>query len=42
MSGWFNEYFILAFIITPAFVVALGWGAVVLHERSVRSGKADR
>lgn len=37
-----NEYFILAFIITPAIVVAIGWGAVLLHERSLRNGKEDR
>lgn len=31
-----NEYFVLAFIITPAVVVALGWAAVFLHEHSLR------
>lgn len=41
MSGWFNEYYILAFIITPAFVVALGYVAVLLHERSLRNGRKD-
>lgn len=31
-----NEYFVLAFIITPTIVVALAWIAVLLHERSLR------
>ncbi len=35
-----NEYFILAFIVTPTLVMALGWGAVLLHERSLR--RSDR
>jgi len=28
---WRNEYWLLAFVITPAIVVAIGWGAVLLH-----------
>jgi hypothetical protein len=35
-----NGDFILAFVITPALVVALGWLAVLLHERSLR--RSDR
>jgi uncharacterized membrane protein YhiD involved in acid resistance len=31
-----NEYAILAFVVTPALVLALGWGAVLLFERSQR------
>ena len=31
-----NEYAILAFVVTPALVMALGWAAVLLHERSAR------
>jgi len=31
-----NEYFVLAFVITPAIVVVLGWAAVFLHEYSLR------
>ena len=37
-----NEHFILAFVITPALVIALGWGAVLWHERSLRTGAADK
>jgi hypothetical protein len=32
---WLNEYWLLAFVIT-ALVVALGWGAVFLHEYHMR------
>ena len=28
---WLNEYWLLAFVFTPAIVVALGWGAAFLH-----------
>jgi hypothetical protein len=31
-----NEYWILAFVITPAIVVALGWAAVLMHEHHSR------
>ena len=31
-----NEFWFLAFVITPAIVVALGWGAVLLHEWDLR------
>ena len=31
-----NEYAILAFVITPALVIALGWGAVFLFEHYER------
>ena len=31
-----NEYWVLAFVITPAIVVALGWAAVLLHEHQSR------
>ena len=31
-----NEYFILANVITPAIVLALGWIAVLLHEWDAR------
>jgi hypothetical protein len=31
-----NAYAVLAFILTPALVAALGWAAVLLHERYSR------
>jgi uncharacterized membrane-anchored protein YhcB (DUF1043 family) len=31
-----NEYWVLAFVVTPAIVVALGYVAVRLHERSLK------
>lgn len=31
-----NEYARLAFVIAPALVVAIGYGAVLLHEREAR------
>jgi hypothetical protein len=31
-----SEYAILAFVVTPAIVIALGWAAVFLHERHTR------
>ena len=31
-----NEHWILAFVVSPALVVALGWGAVFLHEYQTR------
>jgi hypothetical protein len=31
-----NEYWILAFVITPAIVVLLAWSAVLLHEYDMR------
>jgi hypothetical protein len=31
-----NEYWVLAFVITPAIVVILGWSAVFLHEYDSR------
>ena len=31
-----NGYAILAFVVAPALAVALGWGAVLLHERGAR------
>ncbi len=34
-----NEYYLLAFVITPALVLALGWGAVFLHERADRRAR---
>jgi hypothetical protein len=37
-----NEFYILAFVITPALVVALAWVAVRLHERSLRNSGRDR
>jgi hypothetical protein len=30
-----NPYFLLAFVVTPAFVVAIAYVAVRLHERSL-------
>jgi len=36
-----NEFWFLAFVITPAAVLALGWIAVVLHAAS-RIGPAGR
>jgi hypothetical protein len=35
-----NEYYVLAFIITPTIVVALGWGAALLHEWDMRRRQA--
>ncbi|GJE35458.1 hypothetical protein [Methylobacterium oxalidis] len=34
-----NGAFILAFVITPLLVLALGWSAVAFHEREVRRQK---
>lgn len=34
-----NEFFVLAFIIMPLMVMALGWGAVFLHEWDMRREK---
>jgi hypothetical protein len=31
-----NEYWVLAFVVTPAIVIALGYVAVRLHERSLK------
>jgi hypothetical protein len=31
-----NEYFVLAFIVTPLAAVTLGWAAVFFHERTMR------
>ena len=31
-----NEYWVLAFVITPALVVILAWTAVFLHEYQAR------
>jgi hypothetical protein len=31
-----NEYWILAFVITPALVVALGWSAVFWQKYQIR------
>jgi hypothetical protein len=31
-----NEYAILAFLVTPALVIVLGWGAVFLFEHYER------
>ena len=31
-----NASFLLAFLFTPLAAVALGWGAVFLHERAQR------
>lgn len=28
--------FVIAFVVTPLLVLGLGWGAVFLHERSLR------
>ena len=36
-----NEYFILAFIITPTLVMALGWAAVFLHEWDLRRRRSS-
>lgn len=37
-----NGYAILAFVVAPALAVALGWGAVLLHERGARRGQQRR
>lgn len=37
-----NEYSIIAFVVMPAAVVALGWGAVWLHGWSHRKGDEHR
>jgi hypothetical protein len=34
--GTVNEYWILAFVITPAVVVILGWSAALLHHYDLR------
>jgi hypothetical protein len=31
-----NEFWVLAFVITPAVVIVLGYIAVLLHERSLK------
>lgn len=31
-----NASFVVAFVVTPLLVLGLGWGAVLLHERSLR------
>ena len=31
-----NEYWVLAFVITPAIVVILAWSAVFLHKYDLR------
>jgi hypothetical protein len=31
-----NGYAILAFVVAPALAVALGWSAVLLHERGAK------
>ena len=36
-----NEYFILFNIVTPAIVLAIGWGAVLLHEWDGRRQSAQ-
>ena len=33
--------FFVAFVATPACVLALGWGAVLLHEWSIRRDRRD-
>ena len=30
-----NPYFLLAFVVAPALVVAFGWLLVLIHERSL-------
>jgi hypothetical protein len=42
MNHWFNEFYVLAFIITPAVVVAIGWGAAWLHGYSLKKGWEDK
>jgi hypothetical protein len=37
-----NDYFLLAFVVMPALVVALGLGAYWLHGWSMRNGREDR
>ena len=34
-----NSLWFLAFVVTPAAAVALGWTAVLLHERSLRRNR---
>jgi hypothetical protein len=36
-----NEYALLAFVITPAIVIALAWGGVLLLEHHERRRNAD-
>jgi hypothetical protein len=31
-----NEYWILAYVVTPAIVLVMGYAAVILHERSLK------
>ena len=35
-----NDYAILAFVVTPAFVVLLGYVAMRLHEQDYRRARA--
>lgn len=37
-----NQFFILAFIITPIVVIAIGYAAVRLHERAQAGNKPAR
>jgi hypothetical protein len=34
-----NTSWFVAFVLTPAVVAALGWTAVLLHERSLRRNR---
>ncbi|HEX2553164.1 MAG TPA: hypothetical protein VHL98_05645 [Microvirga sp.] len=34
-----NSSWLLAFVVTPAAAVALGWMAVLLHERSLKRSR---
>ena len=37
-----NEYAVFAFIVMPIVVIALGYGAVRLHEWDLERKRADR
>jgi hypothetical protein len=37
-----NTYAVLAFVVTPPLVLALGWAAVLLHERDARRDRETR
>lgn len=37
-----NASWVLAFVVTPLTVLAIGWIAVLLHERSLRTRRDHR
>ena len=37
-----NGIQLFAFVILPILIVAIGWGGLLLHERSLRSSRHER